>query len=94
MIWPGWILITYLSLLIICYYLYLSGYYSYLFKVGLGELNMLEVTLLGCLTIQFMLIGLCKSYVRFKETLLWKSNLNGFRSSTMVNPLITPPVLG
>jgi len=30
-------------------YLYQSSYYSYLIKVGLGEVRILEVALLGCL---------------------------------------------
>jgi len=43
MIWYGWSSNENWNLFIICDYLYQSGYYSYLIKVGLGEVRMLDV---------------------------------------------------
>ncbi len=45
MIWNGWSSIKYWSLFIICNYLHQLGYYSYLIKIGLGGVGMIEVAL-------------------------------------------------
>jgi len=43
--WHDWSSIGYWSLFIICNYLYLSVYYSYLIKVGLSGVRKLEIAL-------------------------------------------------